>query len=213
VKYVTPAEVLSVLDEGTFVAVRGPYATHLEEGMELQVVGPPGRGGQRAVLGTARVLPAGGAKGIRKALRSLEVAKVMLDQDALSAEGDLFAVVPASVLAKARAQQEEEEGGAEPPKAEPKPARRALQGTISVATGLRNIRGGNLLIRNTDSINWTRCYVVKRLRFRGLLGDLPKGTERVVSSFSPSAEFLVENGEVGVFCNEGELRARLPRVR
>ncbi|MCP3102627.1 serine/threonine protein kinase [Myxococcus sp. K15C18031901] len=211
VTYVTPAasSVLPVLEDAGGVVVKGPLATHLEAGTVLQVVGPPNKGGQRVLLGTARVLPMAGGLGTRKAMRVLEVARVRLDEDALSAEGTLFAVVPASVVANSS----EEEAPEAPPAETKPPPKRALQGVVLVATGLGHLSKRDVLVRNTDTINWTNCYVVKRLRQRGRLGDLPKGSERIVSSFAPWAEFLVGNNEVGVFCKEGELKAYLPNVR
>jgi serine/threonine-protein kinase len=203
VQYVSPAAVLKVADEGgSFYVER-----KLVPDMEVQVVGPAGRNGQRPVLGLARVQRA--PKGMKFAKLKRTYLELELNEAGRASTGDRYLALPES-LVTAPAKPEAE--GAEPETTGPAPAeapvkaeKKDLYGSARKSGGVLGIHDDEVTVRNMGVTPWSGCHVVKDQRHAAWLGNLKPDQERSVSRFKRNLDFDVPSGMVGVFCNEGQL--------
>ncbi|MBZ4421383.1 serine/threonine-protein kinase [Myxococcus sp. RHSTA-1-4] len=203
VRYVSPAAVLKVVDEGGRFYVERSRDAKLLPGTELEVVGPAGKDGRRPVLGLARV-----QKPLKSVLR-LRRAYLELDDAALASSGELYLALPlasAATSGKPEAEAAAPETAESAPAEEPvKPEKKPLYGTASKQSGVSSFLDPGIKVRNLGTTTWTKCNVVKDGRKTAWLGDLKAGEERTVNRFRVNVNFDVPTNMVGVFCEEGEL--------
>ncbi|MCP3143065.1 protein kinase [Pyxidicoccus sp. QH1ED-7-1] len=207
VKYVSPASVHKVLEDGGRYYIERGLSAGLIQGAEVQVVGPAAKNGQRPVLGLARVVKPPRAAKLTHATRIY----LELDEDALEAGGVRFIpVAAAGKAAPAPAPAPEEETAEAAPAEEPvKPAETGklnagVRKRRSVSGLFASTKGVPVTITNKDSTAWTNCDVVTSRRMVGRLGHLAPGASRTIEDYKPGARYSVGSDMMGIYCDQGK---------
>lgn len=169
----------------------------LNAGLSLQVVGPavPRGSNKRPLLGQARV---------ESIPPNRDQLVLRLDEEANTAKGPRFVVLPARPQEPAAPAPV-----AEPVREEPPPAKSPLLGSATLKGLLGSNYNSTLTIINEDSRTWTGCTLVMAKRQQAFMAQLEKYQRHVVRLGEPyfrveSSAPAVGNRMVRVTCKEGQ---------
>ncbi|MCP3169522.1 serine/threonine protein kinase [Myxococcus qinghaiensis] len=215
--YVSPTGgIFPVQKDGRGFFVSGAQVLNVQPEQKFQVVSAPRRDGKRVLLGNAFVHGKAGKTTallkINAKARTAIAAMSTLDPKTKTMKTNAFIATPESGTRSNQGNELESYPDEEPDPAGPAAVAappmiapsKTLKGIVKKAGGIGPFGGGDVLVRNTDDFDWTDCSVVKDRRQRGRLGNLLAGKERTVKNFTTRAEHFVEEGKVGVFCEEGQ---------